>query len=61
MIDNATAQRLATALEHLATAIETHCTPRPIRRKNRRVYERRELDSWLNSDVWPADHDGGQS
>ena len=60
MIDDATANRLAAALEHLATAIETHCTPRPIRR-NRRVYERRELDHWLSADTWPDDHTGGQS
>ena len=49
MITEDTAQRLAVALEHLATAIESHCTPRPTRR-NRRVHERRELDSWLDSD-----------
>lgn len=59
MISNATANRLAAALEHLATAMETHCTPRPIRR-NRKVYERRELDQWLSTDTWP-DQDGGQS
>ncbi len=58
MITEATAARLATALEHLATAMETHCTPRPIRR-NRKVYERREIDQWLNSDAWPDDRDGG--
>lgn len=60
MITEKTASRLADALEHLATAMETHCTPRPIRR-NRRVYERREIDQWLNSDVWPDDSTGGRS
>ena len=58
MITEDTAQRLANALEHLATAIESHCTPRPTRR-NRRVHERRELDSWLDSDAWPEGRDGG--
>lgn len=63
MITDATATRLAAALEHLATAMETHCTPRPNRRqdRSRKVYERREIDQWLNSDTWPDDRDGGQS
>ena len=61
MITDETAQRLAVALEHLATAMESHCTPRPIRRSNRKAFERRELDQWINSDSWADDSTGGQS